>query len=155
MRFNRFKILRRDGFRCRYCGATPDVSELHVDHVQPRSRGGTDDPLNLVTACSACNLSKGAQVPRWHDCEHWSRMESLDLESLLAQADWNTWQECTDPVTEKLDGPRFISRLFEFYRLFGEHGCGNERCFVVDATPVTYFHSASCSASEPHCRRAA
>lgn len=64
----RFRILQRDGFRCVYCGASPDVAELHVDHRQPRSRGGTDHPSNLVTACAACNLSKGALQPRWEAC---------------------------------------------------------------------------------------
>ena len=34
---------------------------LHVDHVHPRADGGGDDLLNLVTACVACNLGKGAR----------------------------------------------------------------------------------------------
>ena len=57
----RFSVLRRDGFRCVYCGATPPESELHVDHVEPRSGGGSNDLVNLVTACRDCNLGKGAQ----------------------------------------------------------------------------------------------
>lgn len=56
----RFEVFKRDGFRCTYCGATPADSPLHVDHVTPVSRGGSDDPDNLVTACSGCNLGKGA-----------------------------------------------------------------------------------------------
>ena len=54
----RFFVLRRDGFRCVYCGATSQQSQLHVDHVFPRSLGGTDDPKNLVAACAACNIGK-------------------------------------------------------------------------------------------------
>lgn len=66
----RKQILERDDYTCRYCGVRPDplryyhdyarqwVSLIHVDHVVPRSKGGTDDPSNLVTACAACNLSK-------------------------------------------------------------------------------------------------
>lgn len=54
----RFEILKRDGFRCRYCGATPVTSLLHVDHVVPVAEGGTNDPANLVAACSGCNLGK-------------------------------------------------------------------------------------------------
>lgn len=64
----RFTILKRDGFRCVYCGATPDVSQLHVDHYTPRSRGGTDHPSNLRTACAPCNLSKSATLPTWTAC---------------------------------------------------------------------------------------
>jgi len=54
----RFRILARDGFRCRYCGKTSGEKELHVDHVTPLSKGGTNDPANLVTACSECNMGK-------------------------------------------------------------------------------------------------
>ena len=58
----RFHILSRDGFRCRYCGRkAPDVT-LHVDHVQPRSRGGSDDDRNLVTSCVDCNSGKSDKV---------------------------------------------------------------------------------------------
>lgn len=54
----RFEILKRDGFRCQYCGATPLKRPLEIDHVVPASRGGTDDPANLVTACWDCNRGK-------------------------------------------------------------------------------------------------
>ncbi len=54
----RFEILKRDGFRCSYCGATPDVSGLHVDHIIPRANGGTDEPANLTASCQSCNSGK-------------------------------------------------------------------------------------------------
>lgn len=54
----RFEVLKRDGFRCRYCGATPDQAELRVDHVIPAALGGSDDPSNLATACEPCNTGK-------------------------------------------------------------------------------------------------
>lgn len=54
----RFEVLKRDGFRCRYCGATALETPLHVDHVIARAAGGTDDPTNLVAACATCNLGK-------------------------------------------------------------------------------------------------
>lgn len=56
----RFEIFKRDSFQCRYCGrCAPDVM-LQVDHVVPVARGGTDEPLNLVTACAECNSGKAA-----------------------------------------------------------------------------------------------
>jgi hypothetical protein len=58
----RFEILKRDGFACGYCGATPQQRELHIDHKIPVSDGGTDDPDNLVTACADCNRGKGPQA---------------------------------------------------------------------------------------------
>ena len=54
----RFEVLKRDGFQCRYCGArAPDVM-LEVDHIDPVSLGGSDDFLNLTTACQDCNRGK-------------------------------------------------------------------------------------------------
>jgi hypothetical protein len=58
----RFEILKRDGFRCRYCGANSSQVLMHVDHVVPVADGGGDDPANLVTACADCNLGK-SDVP--------------------------------------------------------------------------------------------
>lgn len=55
----RFEVLRRDGFRCVYCGLKASESELHVDHVVPVVDGGSDELSNLVTACIDCNLGKG------------------------------------------------------------------------------------------------
>lgn len=54
----RFKVLKRDNFMCAYCGRRPPEVELQVDHVMPRSKGGSDNLDNLTTACSDCNLGK-------------------------------------------------------------------------------------------------
>lgn len=62
-RIDRFAILKRDGFKCEYCECPLDEHTLHVDHVVPKSRGGSDDPSNLVASCSRCNLSKGRRTP--------------------------------------------------------------------------------------------
>lgn len=59
----RFEVLRRDGFRCTYCGAAPTEKELHVDHVVPVALGGGDLPNNLTTACADCNLGKASTSP--------------------------------------------------------------------------------------------
>lgn len=61
-RWLRFEILKRDGFRCSYCGATAKAgARLQVDHVKPKAAGGTDDPKNLTTACGDCNAGKAAR----------------------------------------------------------------------------------------------
>lgn len=58
----RIKILKRDRYTCKYCGArAPDV-ELEVDHKIPVSRGGTDDESNLITSCLDCNRGKSNRV---------------------------------------------------------------------------------------------
>lgn len=54
----RFEVFKRDSFTCQYCGrSAPDVI-LHADHIEPVSKGGEDDLLNLVTSCKDCNLGK-------------------------------------------------------------------------------------------------
>lgn len=59
----RFEILKRDRFRCAYCGArAADGALLQVDHVKPKFEGGTDDPSNLTTSCQPCNRGKGARL---------------------------------------------------------------------------------------------
>lgn len=44
---------------CSYCLRKIDRTEMEVDHVHPLSRGGTNDPTNLVAACGPCNRGKG------------------------------------------------------------------------------------------------
>lgn len=59
----RFAVLKRDGFRCTYCGGTPSEGYiLHVDHVKPVSRGGKTIINNLTTACVICNNGKSANM---------------------------------------------------------------------------------------------
>ncbi|USY22572.1 RNA-guided endonuclease IscB [Nocardiopsis exhalans] len=45
---------------CVYCGATN--LPLNIDHVRPRSRGGSDRVSNLVLACIPCNQAKGNEL---------------------------------------------------------------------------------------------
>lgn len=59
-RGDREEIFERDGHRCAYCG-TPS-GPFEIDHVHPWSRGGGNEPGNLVTACRPCNRSKGAKT---------------------------------------------------------------------------------------------
>ena len=56
----RFEILKRDRFRCRYCGVSVTFKTLRVDHIKPVARGGSSHPSNLATACHDCNSGKGA-----------------------------------------------------------------------------------------------
>jgi hypothetical protein len=56
----RFQVLRRDDFRCTYCGRRPPEVVLHIDHVVPWRDHGPTAFENLKTACRECNLGKGA-----------------------------------------------------------------------------------------------
>jgi 5-methylcytosine-specific restriction endonuclease McrA len=59
----RTAVLRRDGYRCRYCGrpGEPGRWELEIDHIRSKSKGGLATMNNLVTACVTCNRDKGTQ----------------------------------------------------------------------------------------------
>ena len=62
----RYYVLKRDDFRCVVCGASPAITRgvmLHVDHIDPWSKGGATVADNLRTTCEACNLGKGASLP--------------------------------------------------------------------------------------------
>ncbi len=63
VRFSRFNIYARDASTCQYCGRRLPRSELNLDHVIPRSRGGSTTWENVVCSCVACNLRKGGRSP--------------------------------------------------------------------------------------------
>jgi 5-methylcytosine-specific restriction endonuclease McrA len=62
--FTRFNVFLRDAFTCQYCAQRFPTHELTFDHVIPRSRGGKTTWMNVVTACTGCNLRKGNRLPR-------------------------------------------------------------------------------------------
>ena len=64
LRFNRRNLFARDGNICQYCGKSFPTSELSLDHVVPRSRGGDTSWENVVCACVACNVKKGGRTPQ-------------------------------------------------------------------------------------------
>jgi 5-methylcytosine-specific restriction endonuclease McrA len=60
---SRKNILLRDRNTCQYCGTILAASDLTLDHVIPRSRGGTSTWENLVACCHECNRRKGSHTP--------------------------------------------------------------------------------------------
>lgn len=57
----RFRVMKRDGFKCILCGVSPATNprcELHIDHIIPWSHGGETIEENLRTLCSHCNLGR-------------------------------------------------------------------------------------------------
>jgi hypothetical protein len=60
----RLAVYLRDSFTCAFCGIDMkgcDPRLITLDHIKPRTKGGTDDPKNLVTACLRCNCQKKDQ----------------------------------------------------------------------------------------------
>ena len=57
----KWRVLQRDRYTCRCCGASPALKlgvQLHVDHVIPWSKGGETVLDNLQSLCESCNLGK-------------------------------------------------------------------------------------------------
>jgi hypothetical protein len=108
-RWLRLLVLRRDGWRCRWCGISTREGFLQVDHVIPWSAGGSDRTDNLRALCEPCNRERSnrwgdldaarpipiscscircwpevqddQRVPVW--CQHCRQFSTADTESLL------------------------------------------------------------------------
>ncbi|MEN6505526.1 MAG: HNH endonuclease [Planctomycetaceae bacterium] len=63
VKFTRRNIYARDRNRCQYCGKKFPTTELSLDHIVPRSRGGGASWTNIVCCCVACNSRKGGRLP--------------------------------------------------------------------------------------------
>ena len=76
MPYSRAALLRRDKFRCGYCGAPATT----MDHVVPRCQGGSTTWLNAVAACAPCNSVKAGRTPQ----EAGMTLRSRPFEPVLA-----------------------------------------------------------------------
>ena len=83
MRYDRFAILMRDGFKCGYCQKTLTNDEFEIDHCFPKSMGGSDNPENLTASCRTCNRQKQDKL----------RMPYVDIEEQYDEIRglWSTW----------------------------------------------------------------
>lgn len=57
---SRNRIYKRDDNKCVYCGSNRNLT---LDHIIPKSRGGLNNWMNLVTSCFKCNSKKGDRTP--------------------------------------------------------------------------------------------
>jgi len=55
-------VIQRDGNVCGLCGGDVAPEDIHIDHIWPRSLGGSNHPDNLQVAHSSCNMSKGNRI---------------------------------------------------------------------------------------------
>jgi 5-methylcytosine-specific restriction endonuclease McrA len=60
-KITRRAVFARDSWTCQYCGSR---SNLTVDHVIPRSKGGSSSWENIVASCAPCNRRKADRLPR-------------------------------------------------------------------------------------------
>ena len=62
VKFTRHNVFERDKNTCQYCGHVFDRSELNLDHVLPRDKGGLTTWENVVCSCIQCNTRKGNRL---------------------------------------------------------------------------------------------
>ena len=63
VKFTRRNIYEHYNHRCCYCGHKFGTSDLNLEHILPKSRGGKTDWTNIVTSCIPCNLRKADKLP--------------------------------------------------------------------------------------------
>lgn len=102
----RHRVFERDGYRCRECGATNKETTLHVDHIIPVAKGGTNKLSNLQTLCEKCNLSKhtdewiGGKIPKRRNFKGEFTYTEAKRERLIKK--WEENDERLIYVTKKL-----------------------------------------------------
>jgi 5-methylcytosine-specific restriction endonuclease McrA len=101
VKFNRRNLFARDGNRCQYCGRKFPTSELSLDHVMPRSRGGQATWENIVCACLKCNVKKGGRTPR--------------------EASMTLFREPVRPKTSPVLGLKLSHRKYQSWKTFLDH----------------------------------
>jgi 5-methylcytosine-specific restriction endonuclease McrA len=62
-RFQKRALFNRDGWRCQYCLKVVSGKQVTIDHIIPKSRGGSTSWHNCVTACQDCNTHKRDMTP--------------------------------------------------------------------------------------------
>lgn len=105
--FSRRNLFRRDEFTCQYCGRRPGSADLTIDHIVPRSRGGTSTWENCVLACLACNSRKADRSltesrmtlrstprrPQWKPIYARETLPMASWAKFVSEAYWNVTME--------------------------------------------------------------
>ncbi len=107
----RFEVFKRDSFTCQYCGRkAPDIV-LHIDHIEPVSKGGTNDILNLITSCQGCNSGKSARKLTDNSVIEKQRVQLEGLQERKEQIEMMfQWQKSLMDLDDQV-----INQLSEFW----------------------------------------
>jgi hypothetical protein len=92
----RHSIKEKWNHKCAYCGSDENIT---LDHITPRSKGGSDKITNVLCACNSCNRSKGHE--KWYD---WYMKQSFFTTERLS--DIIEWQKQLVETDYKVYYPR-------------------------------------------------
>jgi len=103
VRFSKRNVLLRDQFTCQYCARVLPETQLNLDHVTPRDKGGRTTWENIVTSCFRCNTRKANKLPHEVDMHprskpfapRWRPLFGLS-ENGLADASWSHFIQPAD-----------------------------------------------------------
>jgi 5-methylcytosine-specific restriction endonuclease McrA len=98
VRFSRKSVYQRDEYTCQYCGKKPGRDDINLDHIIPKSRGGTNSWKNVVTSCIYCNARKGNK--------------------LLSELGWKLIQEPKEPKWKSHIGSPFSKIKAKAWNMF-------------------------------------
>ena len=62
VKFSRSNVFLRDMYTCQYCKNVFEKKDLTIDHVIPKSKGGTTNWENVATSCKSCNIAKADKI---------------------------------------------------------------------------------------------
>lgn len=98
VRYSRKNVYQRDRYTCQYCGEKMIKSELTLDHITPKSRGGTNSWNNVVASCRKCNSKK--------------------KDKLLSELGWELLSEPKQPKWRSHIGSPFSLQKKEYWNTF-------------------------------------
>lgn len=98
VKYSRKNIFHRDNHICQYCNKKFKANELNIDHIVPRSRGGSNSWNNLVTSCISCNAKKD--------------------NSLLSEIGWKLTKEPKEPEWKSHIGKPFSMIKRKYWKNF-------------------------------------
>lgn len=119
----RIRALKRDKYKCTYCGISGNEAELEVDHIVPKSKGGSHHISNLTTACRKCNQKKSNR-PMHPTTEHCEPIGLVGLYAMLFD----------DEGYMKYNG--YIAGIFERFALFQYFSALTGSPTQIEAIPI-------------------
>lgn len=121
VRLSRRNIFLRDAYTCQYCGKRSAASQLNLDHVMPRSRGGPTNWENIVCSCRVCNLEKGGRTPAEAGMKLLRKPARPRWSPVLALAFTPSRPKEWEPFLSTLPGAKELEKLWENSPISPEH----------------------------------